>query len=141
MPEQLLHLRAAKRLWKEQQGSVLIEFAVSAVLVLTVLFMTLELCSAVYTYTVLADAANEGVRYAIVHSSDTSGAITKVKTYAAYTMHNVSQIRVSVTYPDGPSVPPNRVAVSVTYQYVPYVGAFMKNPPTMSAYAQGRLVY
>lgn len=141
MLSRLLHVRVAKGLCKEQRGAVLIEFAISALLVLTVLFMTLELCSAVYTYTVLADAANEGVRYAIVHSSDTSGAVSKVKTYAAYSMHNVSAIQVSVTYPDGASVPPNRVAVAVIYQYVPYVGNFMKNPPIMSAYAQGRLVY
>ncbi len=107
MLSRLLHMRAAKGLCKEERGVVLIEFAISALLVLTVLFMTLELCSAVYTYTVLADAANEGVRYAIVHSSDTSGAVSKVKTYAAYSMHNVSAIQVSVTYPDGSSVPPN----------------------------------
>lgn len=141
MLEQWLRVRAAKGLWKEQQGTVLIEFAISILLVLTMLLTTLELCSAVYTYTVLADAANEGVRYAIVHSSDTSGAVSKVKTYAAYSMHDVSKIVVSVTYPDGSSAPPNRVAVSVTYQYVPYVGNFMAKPPTMSAYAQGRLVY
>jgi Flp pilus assembly protein TadG len=141
MPKQLLHVRAARGFWKEQRGTVLIEFAISLLLVLTILFTTLELCSAVYTYTVLADAANEGVRYAIVHSSDTSGAISKVKKYAAYSMHDVSKIVVSVTYPDGSSVPPNRVAVSVTYQYVAYIGHFMAKPPTMSAYAQGRLVY
>jgi Flp pilus assembly protein TadG len=141
MLERLLHVRATKALGKEQLGAVLIEFAISALLVLTVLFLTLELCSAVYTYTVLADAANEGVRYAIVHSSDTNGAVSRVKSYAAYSMHNVSNMQVSVTYPDGSSVPPNRVAVSVTYQYVPYVGNFIADPPTMSAYAQGRLVY
>jgi Flp pilus assembly protein TadG len=141
MLKQLLHVRAARGLPKEERGAVLVEFAISILLVLTILFSALELCSAVYTYTVLADAANEGVRYAIVHSSDTSGAVSKVKTYAAYSMHNVSAIQVSVTYPDGSSVPPNRVAVAVTYQYVPYVGNFMKKPPTMFAYAQGRLVY
>jgi Flp pilus assembly protein TadG len=141
MLERLPHVRRARGLLNEQHGAVMIEFAISSLLVLTVLFMTLELCGAVYTYAVLADAANEGVRYAIVHSADTSGAINQVNTYAAYSMHDVSHIQVSVTYPDGSSVPPNRVAVSVSYQYVPYLGNFMKNPPTMSAFAQGRLVY
>ena len=141
MLKQLLHVRAVRGFGKEQRGAVLIEFAVSILLVLTILFSTLELCSAVYTYTVIADAANEGVRYAIVHSSDTAGAVSQVKTYAAYSLHDVSKIGVSVTYPDGSAVPPNRVAVSLTYQYVPYINGFMAKPPTMSAYAEGRLVY
>ena len=141
MIKQPLPVRAVGSLWREQSGTALVEFAVSILLVLTVLFSTVELCSAVYTYTVLADAANEGVRYATVHSSDSSGAVSRVKAYAAYTLHDVSKINVAVTYPDGSAAPPNRVAVSVTYQYIPYLNNFMANPPKMSAYAQGRLVY
>ena len=141
MLKQLLPVRTVRGFRKQQGGATLVEFAVSILLVLTVLFSTIELCSAVYTYTVIADAANEGVRYAIVHSSDSAGAVSKVKAYAAYTLHDVSKIAVAVTYPDGSAVPPNRVAVSVTYQYIPYLNTFMANPPTMSAYAQGRLVY
>ena len=141
MLKRLLAVRSPHKLRRDQRGSVLLEFAISLLLVLTILFTTLELCSAIYTYTVLADAANEGVRYAIVHSSDTGGAVSKVKTYAAYSMHDVSKIEVSVTYPDGSAAPPNRVAVSVTYQYVPYLSNFMVKPPTLSAYAEGRLVY
>ena len=141
MPKRLLRVSAGRRFRKEQRGSVLVEFAISILLVLTVIFSTIELCSAIYTYTVLADAANEGVRYAIVHSSDSGGAVSKVKTYAALSFHDMSKIGVLVTYPDGTADPPNRVAVAVTYQYVPYLSNFMANPPTMSAYAEGRLVY
>jgi Flp pilus assembly protein TadG len=141
MLKQSLLFRAVRSLWREQPGTVLLELAVSILLVLTILFSTIELCGAVYTYTVLADAANEGVRYAIVHSSDSGGVLSKVKAYSAYSLHDVSKMGVSVTYPDGSAVPPNRVAVSVTYQYVPYLNYFMANPPQMSAYAEGRLVY
>ena len=101
-----------------------------------------ELSSAVYSYTVLSDAANEGLRYLIVHSSDSAGAQTTVQTYAAFTLHDVSKINISVScnLDPGGCVPPNRAKITVTYNYLPYVG-FMKNPPTMTAFAEGRLVY
>lgn len=141
MPVQRVQGRMAGGFAREERGAALVEMAISILVILTILFSTLELCSAVYTYTVLADAANEGVRYAIVHSSDSSGAANQVRTYAAYSLQDMSAMVVAVTYPDGSATPPNRIAVSVCYQYVPYLGNFMANPPTMSAYAEGRLVY
>jgi Flp pilus assembly protein TadG len=141
MLKRLLEVDSGGAFRREQQGATLVEFAFSILLILTIVFTMIELCSAVYTYTVIADAANEGVRYAIVHSSDSAGAVGQVKAYAAYTLHDVSKITVTVTYPNGSAVPPNRVAISVTYQYIPYLGNFMSHPPRMSAYAQGRLVY
>ena len=140
MQMQPLHILVTGDFAKEERGAVLIEFAISILMVLTILFMTFELCGMVYAYTVLADAANEGVRYAIVHSSNSTGVVTQVKAYAAYSLHDVSKMVVSVTYPDGSAVPPKRVVVSVTYQYVPYLN-IIANPPTLSAYAEGRLVY
>ncbi|HEY4930566.1 MAG TPA: TadE family protein [Terriglobales bacterium] len=140
MPKKALHDCAVRNLPKEERGAVLLEFSISILLVLTILFSTCELCTLIYTYAVMSDAANEGVRYAVVHSSDSAGAITRVKMYAALSLHNVANIAVSVTYPDGTAVPPSRIAVSVTYHYVPYLN-FMSNPPTISAYAQGRLMY
>ena len=134
-----LPIRQTPGFREEQAGTALLELALSIMLVLTVVFMTIELTGAIYTYVVLVDAANEGLRYAIVHSADTSGAVSKVKTYAAYSIHDMSKMSVAVQYPDGSAVPPNRVAVTVTYNYVPYLG-FMKAPPAMHAYASGRLV-
>ena len=54
-----------------QRGQTLIEFAFSFLMVVFIVFWTFELVMAVYTYAVLSDAAKEGVRYAIVHGSDT----------------------------------------------------------------------
>jgi Flp pilus assembly protein TadG len=125
---------------KDERGSMLVEFGLSIGTVLFVIFMIIEMCSAIYTYTVLSEAANEGVRYAIVHSWDTAGAKNRVKAYAADSLHDMSGMSdPTVTYPDGQTVP-GRVRITVSYQYVPYLG-FMTNPPTMHAYAEGRLVY
>jgi Flp pilus assembly protein TadG len=129
------------RLQQDESGQGQIEFALTILTVLVVLFMTIEFCSAIYTYVVLSDAANEGLRYAIVNSSDTggAGAIAKVNTYAANSLHDMSNMQVSVQYPDG-QTPPGRVEITVSYPYLPYLG-FMGSPPTMHAYAEGRLVY
>src|ERR1700742_1369312 len=118
-------------LHREDRGQARVEFALSILTILVVLFMTVELCSAAYTYVVLSEAVNEGVRYAIVNSADSGGAGTtaKVTSYAAQSLHDMSGMTVDVEYPDGQTVP-GRVQVTATYPYLPYVG-FMTAPPTM----------
>lgn len=108
------------------------------VVIFTVVFWIFELGGVMYTYSVLADAANEGVRYSIVHSGgDVAGTQSKVATFASTSIHNVSAMTTSVTFPEGSSVPPNLVRVAVTYAYVPWLGSFA---PTMKTYAEGRMV-
>ena len=73
-----------------------------------------------YTYSVMADAANEGVRYSNVPSGgDATGTQTRVAYVAATTLHDVSAMSTAVTFPDGSATPPNRVRVAVTYTFVP----------------------
>lgn len=132
-------------------GSSQVEFVFSIFFMLVVLLTLMELCNAVYTYVVLSDAANEGVRYAIVHSTDggslTSNVQNKVITYArnAFSIGTLPSSDVTVTCPDGACTVPNRVQVSVSYVYAPFAISglrnFSINPPTMHAYAEGRLVY
>ncbi len=125
---------------KDQSGSVFLEYSVALLCFLVVVFGTMELCSAAYAYTVLADAANEGVHFAIVNSSNQNGAINMVTDYAKSSLHDVSNLHVAVTYPDGSMNPPSRVAVSVSYPYLPYFTFLMNDPPTMHAYAEGMMV-
>ncbi len=54
--------------WRRQRGQSLLETALMIVVIFTVVFWVFELGWLMYTYSVLADAVNEGVRYAIVHS-------------------------------------------------------------------------
>lgn len=110
------------------------------VVVFTLVFWTFELGWIMYTYSVLADAANEGVRYSIVHSGgDSAGTQTRVTTFAGTSLHNISALTTTVTFPDGSATPPNRVRVVVTYTYVPYLSNFI-NPPRIHAYAEGRML-
>jgi Flp pilus assembly protein TadG len=127
--------------WRRQRGQSLLETAVTMVVIFTVVFWIIELGYFTYTYSVLADAANEGVRHAIVKSGgDPSGTQTVVQNFVATSPQNVSNsIVVAVTSPDGDYTPPNRVRVTVTYTYVPFLSSFITTS-TMKTYAEGRMV-
>jgi len=123
-----------------ESGQSLLETAMMITIIFGVVFWMFELGWLMYTYSVLANAANEGVRYAIVHSGgDAGGTQTTVHSFATASLHDVSGITTSVTFPDGSAAPPNRVRVTVRYVYIPYLPSFI-SAPTMHTYAEGRMV-
>lgn len=126
---------------RRQRGQSLLETAMMIVVIFTVVFWIFELGWVMYTYAVMADAANEGVRYAIVHSGgDVSGTQARVVTFARTSLHDVSGLPpASVTFPEGSSAPPHLVRVTVSYTYVPWLKQFI-NTPTMKTYAEGRMI-
>jgi Flp pilus assembly protein TadG len=132
--------RQLRSSWREQSGTSLLETAVMIPVIFTVVFWVFELGWLLFTYAVLANAAQEGVRYSMVHSGgDPTGVQTIVQTFAATSLHNISAIATSVTFPDGNASPPSRVRVTVTYTYVPYLSNFI-HTPTVHTYAEGRMV-
>lgn len=132
----------------------MIETALSVLVVVFVMFWMWELIMALYTYSVLSDAAKEGVRYAIVHGTGNSSCdgpstgcdstaantVAKIRDYAGYSLHDISAITISVTYPDSSSAAGNRVKVAVSYLYVPYIN-LPWGVPTLKTGATGRIVY
>ncbi len=147
--------RIAPGRFKSEEGSLVVETALSLLLVVPMVFWLFELCMLTYTYSVLGDAARQGVRYAIVHGTDSgncsgpssgcgdaSGAnvVAIVKSAAAYSFHDLANMTVQVTYPDLASTPPSRVDVTINYTYVPYI----KLPGiahSVQLSAQGRIIY
>ena len=140
---------------RADRGAAEVEFVLSILTVLFVMFWTWEVVMAVYTYSVIADAAREGVRYAIVHGSknsncsgpvpagftacpDPSGAnvTAVVRDYASYSFHDISAININVIY-DTYNTSPGRVQVAVTYNFIPYT-AFPFHP-RLKATAVGRI--
>src|SRR5258706_5485072 len=92
------HLRSR---WREENGQSLLETALMIPLIFTVVFWVFELSWLMSTYAVLANAANEGVRYSIVHSrGDPGGAQPTVRAFAATSLHDISAISTSATFPD-----------------------------------------
>jgi Flp pilus assembly protein TadG len=135
--------RISKTRLRRQLGQSLLETAMMIVVIFMVVFWIFELGWLMYTYSVMANAAHEGVRYAIVHSGRAEdGTKTTVRTFARTSLHDVSDsvFSTSVTFPDSDSpAPPNRVRVTVTYTYVPWLRKFI-TPPTMTTYSEGRKV-
>jgi Flp pilus assembly protein TadG len=137
-------------------GQAMVEFMLSLVMVMFFIFAIFETMTLLYSYNVIADAAKEGVRYAVVSGSNsaspvgpTSGAssdcttnVTPVKNvvtrYAGLTFHDVSAITVNVCYLDGNDIAPSRVQVTVQYTYKPYFGVPLA--PTIYAASEGRVV-
>ncbi|MGZ4870395.1 MAG: TadE/TadG family type IV pilus assembly protein [Candidatus Angelobacter sp.] len=143
---------------ERERGQSSIEFALSIIVVMFILACCWEVLMTVYTANVLGDAAKEGVRYAIVHganSTQCSGpnaatpcaydpdklkVISRVTDYGHASLHDISAMSVTVTYPDGTNDAPNRVVVTVTYTYLPYVNLSFFHP-VLTTHAQGRIVF
>ena len=125
-------------------GQTLLETGFMLLVIFMVVFWVIEMCGMIYTYATIANAAEEGVRYGIIASgvvANDSRIVTRVKNFAGASMHNMSQISVQVTLPDGASTPPDRVVVTVSYTFVPWLNSLIiKNPLVMTAYAEGRIV-
>jgi Flp pilus assembly protein TadG len=144
------------RLVTEEFGSILIEFALSVWTLFLLTFLIFEFCMTIYTYSVLSNAAREGVRYAIVHGTDSGSCSgpssgcgdtagnnvkTVVRGYAGVSFHDLSGMTVTPSWPDGTSTPSSRVKVTINYPYVSYLNLPGFNSPTMNVTAEGRIVY
>lgn len=148
--------RACPGIITEQCGSMMIEFALSVWTLFLLTFLIFEFCMTIYTYSVLGNAAREGVRYAIVHGTDSSSCSgpstgcgdttgnnisTVVKGYATVSFHDLSGMTVTPSWPDGVSTPSSRIKVTINYPYVAYLSLPGFTPPTMQITAEGRIVF
>ena len=120
-----------------EDGQATLEMVVSLTVVFSLVFWLFELCMFSYTCSVLNDAAQEGVRYAIMHGTDSSicsGPDTECTNQSPYSnvqavvtaaasasLHNTSAMTVTVSYTNSTAATGNPVAVKVAYTYVPYL--------------------
>jgi Flp pilus assembly protein TadG len=150
---------------RKAKGQATVEFALTVIFVMLLIIGSLEMIVLIYTYSVLADAAKEGVRYAVVHGTGVGAAscsgpggsvsgggfvtcadksaanvITAVTKYTSLSFHDSSAMTVTPTYQDGSSAAPNRIRVTVTYPYQPLFGLGWPTV-TVNAAAQGRIVF
>lgn len=104
---------------RNDRGAVQIEFVLSIMTIMFVLFAIWELIMIVHTMNVLSDAAKEGVRYAIVHGEKNDPAYQSgpgsvaavqnlVRDYARLSFQDVPLTAIRVCYPPNcdPSAPP-----------------------------------
>jgi len=140
----------------DETGNMLLEFSLSVWMLVLMTFLIFEFCMTVYTYSVLGNAAREGIRYAVVHGTDSgvcsgpssgcgdssgSNVTAVVNGYAAVSFHDISGMTVTPSWPDGTSTPSSRVVITITYPYIPYLDLPGFNAPTMQVTAEGRIVF
>ena len=148
-------LPAGRRAYREA-GQATLEILVSLTVVFSLVFWSFELCMLAYTCSVLNSAAQQGVRYAIMHGIDSSicsGPDTSctnqtpysnvqavVTNEASASLHNMSAMTVTVSYPDSTAAIGSSVAVKVTYTYVPYLD-FPQLANALTFTSQGKILY
>ena len=142
---------------KRQAGQAAVEFAFVIIFLIVFLLSFIEITALVYTYSVLADSAKEGVRYGVVHGTlsttcngpgvagvacdgGAAGVKAAVTTYARGSLNNTTGITVTPTYPDGTSTPSSRVRVVVSYLYRPLFGLGWPTV-TVNAASEGRIAF
>jgi Flp pilus assembly protein TadG len=134
----------------------MVETSLSLILAFALAFLLFEVSMLAYTYSVMNNAAREGVRYAIAHGADssncsgpstgcgdTTGAnvTAVVRSYAATSFHDISGMTITVGYPDATkSAPLSLVTVTVNYTFVPYF-KFPALSSTLHLTSQGRILY
>jgi Flp pilus assembly protein TadG len=129
-----------------EEGSAIMETAMSIIILLTFMFGVMEVGFALYSYHVIAEAAREGTRYAIVRGASAGAACGSYSSYdcmASSTdiqnyvqnlglLANMTVAPVWSTYTSGktcPTTPPcnspgNLITVTVTYNFplnVPFI--------------------
>jgi len=123
-------------------GQGLVEFSLVTLMTVLMLLFVVEMGRAVLVSTTVDNAAQEGVRYAIVHgSSRTAGStvdsasgpgsnpaqvVTVVKNFAGAGLLTTSRLVINVTYPQASNAPGNTVTVTVVYPYDPLTSYFSK---------------
>jgi Flp pilus assembly protein TadG len=158
MPAAVRCLQAAwnGRRTAREHGQATLEIVVSLLVLMSLVFGLFEICMLTYTCSVLNDAAQEGVRYAIVHgtsSSNCSGPDNGCPDQAPYSnvravvtnaasasLHDLTAMSVTVSYSAGTAAVGNPVRVIVVYSYIPYI-----NLPglhdTVSFSSPGQILY
>lgn len=113
------------RRMREEEGSALLEFAMSSTVLFLCLFGILGLCGALYAYNFVVDAAHEATRYAVVRGSSCTFpsncpvTTAQLQTYVqglGYPGIVANNLSVGATW--SPShAPGSTVSVTVTYTY------------------------
>jgi Flp pilus assembly protein TadG len=99
-----------------EQGAALVEMALAAAVLLTVLFGMMEISLALYTYHFVSEAAREGTRYAIVRGSSCTG-------FSAACPASPADIQSYVQNLGFPGIDPTAMTVDTVWSAYPAGGA------------------
>jgi Flp pilus assembly protein TadG len=140
-----------------RRGQALVEFAMSVLIALLLIFGVVEFCRIMLVYTTLEDAARMGARYAITHgtipgtsSPDEftieSGIVAVVQKFLAPGTVNVSSAHIASYFGGAPGCPISTTApgcpvrVTVSYPYDLLIHA-LPISITLSAQSEGVITW
>lgn len=108
-------MRSLRNLIREERGDSLLEFGVSAVVVLMAIFGVMDCSRALSIYHFASYAAQEGVRYAVVRGSQYSGTSCSSSTTGFSCDATSSDIQTFVRGLAPPGVPSTNITVTTTW--------------------------
>ena len=160
---------ARRRGIDSRRGQNLVEFAVSALLVVMLMLTVFEVIRMLWVYTTVSNAARMGARYATVHGADnaaasssatncggtmTSGSVmAAVCAYIQTAPINASNATFTISYsgyfPGSTTVSCGSTStnagcpftINVSYTYDPWIGYFGFPALTVSSQSQGIITY
>jgi Flp pilus assembly protein TadG len=135
--------RQLRRLSREDAGQSLVETAVSLSILMSFVFVFIEVCLAFYSYGLILELAREGTRYASVHGSTCLTASSVSCTASASTVNSYvthlgypnlagGTMTVDTTFTSGSETPGSQVTVSITYTFPITVALVPHNAITLS---------
>jgi Flp pilus assembly protein TadG len=112
----------------DEDGSALVEFAVTLPLLFTLLFCFMEMCLAFYTREMISEAAREGTRYAMLHGASCPNSTSPTCEATAAQVNAAvlgmgwpdvagGTMTVATTYPSGNEAVGSLVQVKITYVF------------------------
>lgn len=107
-------LRRMIHLLRDDSGSELVEFAFSAVILLTLMFGIMDFSRAMYCYHYVTYAAQDGARYAMVRGADASSdGCSTTETFACDA--SSSDVQTYIKNQSFPLIDPNSLTVNTTW--------------------------
>jgi len=91
-------------------GSALVEFALSATILLTLVFGVMAMCMALYTYHFVSEAAREGTRYAMVRGSSCAAYSSGLTTSCGATADQIQTYVQTLNFPG--MIPSNMIVAT-----------------------------
>jgi Flp pilus assembly protein TadG len=114
-----------RRSGRNSRGSVIVEFALSASILFSLVFGVLTMCLALYSYHFTAEAARQAARYAMVRGSSCA-------TYGNFTSNcpvtTSSQIQTYVQSLNFPGITSSNISVTATWPTIGTVCAPSASP-------------
>ncbi|HEX5430640.1 MAG TPA: TadE/TadG family type IV pilus assembly protein [Bryobacteraceae bacterium] len=123
-----------------QRGAAILELALGFLVFFIVLYSIMEFGRVIVSYNILAGAAREGARYAIVHGSASGSAAsasdiqTLVREWAIGL--DANSIAVTTTPDPSSASPGSTISVKASYTLTPFTGLILDKNITLQSTSQ-----